>query len=334
MAAAKKSAARPQPDLNRPAEEKKSLFKRLKKPLFLLLKIVVSGGLLWLIMHKAGIAKVAAIMKTINPAVFLGAVFLYLFSLFISSVRWGLLVRSKLSVWKLFSLYLLGAFFNTILPGLVGGDAIKGYYFYKLTGKGAEAAASIFMERYLGFIAMLIISIIAYPFGFPYLRNMGPALSLFGIRLGLLAWVLPAVVAGMLIFTALFLVLRIGKGIRYLADFYGYFDMFGKGAITKGAIISFGVQLLNILSVFILASSLGVKVSPSLFLVFVPLIITFSFVPLSISGLGIREASFVLLFGSVGVSPQAATALSFAWFLSMVLASMTGLVEYIRIKKA
>ncbi|MDA8155511.1 MAG: lysylphosphatidylglycerol synthase transmembrane domain-containing protein [Actinomycetota bacterium] len=314
--------------------EEKSLSKKLKKPLFMLLKLVVSGGLLWFIMHKAGIVKVAGLMEQISIAAFLLAVFLYLFSLFVSSLRWGLLVRSNLGVWKLCWLYLMGSFFNVILPGLVGGDAIKGYYFYKLTGKGAEAAASIFMERYLGFIAMLVISIIAYPFGFPYLRSMAPSVTFFGEKLGLLALVLPAVVAGALIFTALFLVLRIGKGIRYLADFYGYFDMFGKAAIIKGVLLSFGVQLLNIISVYILARSLHITVSPALFLVFVPLIITFSFVPISISGLGIREASFVLLFGAVGVSAQAATALSFAWFLSIVLASLTGIVEYIRIKKA
>ncbi len=50
-------------------------------------------------------------------------------------------------------------------------------------------------------------------------------------------------------------------------------------------------------------------------------------------GTGAREASFVLLFGFLGISPAQATAVSFAWFLSVATGSLPGLIEYLRYKK-
>jgi hypothetical protein len=56
-------------------------------------------------------------------------------------------------------------------------------------------------------------------------------------------------------------------------------------------------------------------------------------IPLSISGLGIRESAFVLFFGFVGVQPGVATALSLLWFITVSFASLIGLVEYIKYKE-
>ncbi|MDA8169612.1 MAG: lysylphosphatidylglycerol synthase transmembrane domain-containing protein [Nitrospiraceae bacterium] len=292
-----------------------------KKALLFILKLSVSGSLLYYVLRKAGIANVLGTIGGIHPAAFMGAVALYLIAQLVSSMRWRLLVESRLGLKKFYSLYLLGSFFNTILPGLVGGDAVKAYYFYKQTGNLAEGAASIFMERYLGFIALLLVAFMAYPFGLPYLRDTG------------LTWFLPILFGGFVIASFVFFTFRIGRRLRFLEDIYGYFERYRKTTLAKGVLLSFGVQGLTVFAVYTIALGLHVAVSLPLFFIFVPLIVTFSFVPISISGIGLREASFVLLFGSVGLAPQTATALSFAWFLSMAAGSLTGLVEYLRIKK-
>ncbi len=46
-----------------------------------------------------------------------------------------------------------------------------------------------------------------------------------------------------------------------------------------------------------------------------------------------REASFVLLFGFLGTSPAQATAVFFAWFLSVATGSFPGFIEYLRYRK-
>jgi uncharacterized membrane protein YbhN (UPF0104 family) len=88
-----------------------------------------------------------------------------------------------------------------------------------------------------------------------------------------------------------------------------------------------------IFAIYVLAMGLHLDVPLLPFFMFIPIISTISTVPVSIAGIGVREASFVLLFGSLGISPVHATAMSFAWFLSMAAGSLPGLVEYIRYKK-
>jgi uncharacterized membrane protein YbhN (UPF0104 family) len=55
--------------------------------------------------------------------------------------------------------------------------------------------------------------------------------------------------------------------------------------------------------------------------------------PISISGLGVREGAFVVFFGLIGVKPEAATAVSLSWFISSSVGSLLGLIEYIKYKK-
>ncbi|MDA8388705.1 MAG: lysylphosphatidylglycerol synthase transmembrane domain-containing protein [Nitrospiraceae bacterium] len=306
----------------------------LKKPLFFILKLSVSSALLYLVLHRAGVQNVISAIIGINPAFFLAAMALYIAGTFVSSIRWRLFVESGPPLRRFFSLYLLGCFFSTFLPGLFGGDAVKGYYLYKETGKTAEAMASSFMDRYLGLAALLVMASLVYPLGLPHLRAF--ALTLPGgqpVRLRL-SWLLPALVAGFLAASLAFFKLRPGRGrIKLLADFYGQFGLYGRKAVVNGVLLSFGVQALSVISVCVLARGLGINVPLPLFFIFVPLIALISAIPVSVSGIGIREASFVLLFGAVGVNPRTATALSFAWYLSYSAASLTGLYEYLKIKR-
>ncbi len=297
------------------------LQKALKKVLFLALKLTVSTGLLWIVLRKAGLQRVLHTIKSMDPWFFLAAAGLYILGTFVSVFRWRLFLTARLTLRKFFSLYMLGSFFNTFLPGMIGGDAVKGYYLYKETGGMAEAMASIFMDRYLGFSALMLIAFLAYPAGLPYLKGKG------------LAWLVPVIFAAFLVMSLIFFKLRLGRRIKLLADFYGYFGIYEKRALLKGMLISMVVQGISIFSIYVLALGFGLTVGLPLFFVFVPLITAFSSVPLSISGLGIREASFVLFFGAVGVSPQTATALSFATFLSSAAGSLPGLYEYLKIKK-
>jgi uncharacterized membrane protein YbhN (UPF0104 family) len=77
---------------------------------------------------------------------------------------------------------------------------------------------------------------------------------------------------------------------------------------------------------------LGERVPLLALFMFMPIIVTVSSIPVSISGVGLREGAFVLLLGSIGIPPDAATALSFAWFLSVVAGGLTGIYEYLRHK--
>ncbi len=299
------------------------MVRKVNNILFFILKVSISLVLLYIVLSKTGLQTVLSILKNINPLYFILAVLLYLVSQFVSTLRWKLLLPNSIGTKKLFSLYMIGAFFNMLLPGLVGGDVVKGFYLYQATGKGALTFASIFMDRYLGFVVLIAICLIAYPFGYHYLR---------GSRLELL---LPFIVVFFTAGSLLVFGLRLGKRIKLFSDFYEYFHVYRnqKEIIQKALSLSVLIQLIGIFTVYILSIGLGKHIPFLACLIFIPLIIIFTMIPVSISGLGIREGSFVLFLGFIGVESEFATAISLSWFITMVVGNFIGFIEYLKYKK-
>ncbi len=296
---------------------------RPSKIIVLLAKISVSGGLLYAVISKTGIDKVILTLKGMNVLSFVLAVLIYMVTVYISSIRWRLLLHEKFELKRLVSLYFIGSLFNHLLPGLIGGDAVKAYYLYRDTGRGPSAVASVFMDRYVGFTALMLIGLMAFPFGFSYFRG------------SYIEWVLPLIVLVFIAGSFFFFGLRVGNRFKLLAGFYDYFAAYKekKAILIKTLLLSVLIQAIIIFAVYILAGGLGIGVPLLPLFVFIPVIWTIATIPVSISGLGVREASFVLLFGFLGISPVHATAVSFAWFLSVATGSLPGLIEYLRYNK-
>jgi hypothetical protein len=263
------------------------------------------------------------VLKNMSIPAFATAVLLYIISQIISTYRWRLLLPGGIRIKKLFSLYMIGAFFNTFLPGIIGGDAVKAFYLYQATGKGSLVLASVFMDRYLGFAVLIAICAVAYPFGYQYLQASP------------VAWLLPLTIVSFVIGSLLFFRLRLGHGIKFLSEFYHYFFLYRnqKDVINKVLILSVFVQFAGILGVYILGLGIGQPVPFLALLIFLPLIILVSTLPISISGLGVREGAFVILLGLIGIRPEVAMAISLSWFIAVSAGSLLGLFEYIRYKK-
>jgi uncharacterized membrane protein YbhN (UPF0104 family) len=92
------------------------------------------------------------------------------------------------------------------------------------------------------------------------------------------------------------------------------------------------IQMVAIFSVYVLASGLSLNISFLSLVIFLPIVFIVTLIPVSISGIGLREGAFVLLFGTIGISPDKAMTLSLIWFVSVVIGSLWGLFEYLRFK--
>ena len=292
----------------------------IKKTLFIIVKMLVSGLLLTYVFRKAGLEKVIAHLRDMNPWLFALSTVVYLLTLLISAARWRLLLRGDHRLGRLYSLTLIGAFFNNLLPGAVGGDAVKAYYLYKHTGKGGQSIASVFMDRYVGYVGLLFIGLLSGMVAFSDLRSIGMHLVTPLLFL--------AFVAGSLIVFGL----RIGRRFSSISDFYDYFHdtVRDRKLMAKTLLLSLCVQVMTILMIWLIALGIGQHPSFAALFVFVPLIVTVTMIPVSISGLGIREGAFVLFFGLTGIPAEASATISVLWFLSIATGSLLGLVEYLR----
>jgi len=293
------------------------------KAFIVLLKLAVSSLALYIVFSKADSGHTFSIIKSIGPFYFFSAVFLYIFSQLISSFRWKLLLPEHFTIKKLFSIYMIGAFFGSFMPGIVGGDAVRAYYLNKKAKKMSLTLASIFMDRYLGYASLMMIGISAAPFAFSY----------FGTSP--YKWIMPFIFAAFVVGSLLFFMLQLGKRFRGMSEFYEYFASLKKqkGIIINAILISLLVQFLNFFIVVVLAAGMGEKIPLLVLFVFLPIIITITMIPISISGLGVREGSFVILLGLIGVRSEIATSLSLAWFFSVFVGSIPGLAIYFTLPK-
>lgn len=293
---------------------------KINKAVFFGLKLLVSGLSLYIVFLKADVSQIVSMLRKIGFLPFLIACFLYILSIGGASWRWKLLLPDRFTFRKLFSLYMIGAFFSSFLPGVIGGDVVKAYYLNKDAKKLSLTLASVFMDRYLGYVSLMLIGMLSYPF----------ALQFFGESV--YRWVMPVIFVAFVIGSVLFFGLRLGKRFKTVSEFYEYFVLLKtkKDVIAKAIVISLGVQAAGLVAVAVLASAMGEKIPVLMLLVLLPIIITITSLPISISGLGVREGSFVVLLGLIGIRPAVATSLSLSWFFSTFLGSVPGLIAYIR----
>ncbi|MEC4676076.1 MAG: lysylphosphatidylglycerol synthase transmembrane domain-containing protein [Nitrospirota bacterium] len=298
------------------------------KLLLIIMKIAVSGTALYVVFSKTDISHMFSILGSINIFYFLAAALTHLSTQLVATIRWRILIPEqwkvnfpeKFRIRKLFSLYMIGAFFSSFLPGVVGGDAVRAYYLNKDAKKISLTLASIFFDRYLGYVGLMTIGITAFPFALKYFGESPQK------------WAMPVLFAIFIVSSFILFGLQIGRKFRVISEFYGYFNSLKakKDLVAKAFLLSLLTQLLNFTKVIILAYAMGENIPLLIFFIFLPIVMTITSLPISISGLGLREGSVVLLFGLIGIKPEVATALALAWFFAVFTGSLPGLVAYIR----
>jgi hypothetical protein len=99
---------------------------------------------------------------------------------------------------------------------------------------------------------------------------------------------------------------------------------------TAGLFLSWFIQMASIVEIWLLGKALGVATPLLAYAVVVPLVTLMTVLPISISGVGVREGGLLILLGRVGVPSAGAVALGMLWFCMLATASLTGGLIYLR----
>src|SRR5438132_8232436 len=119
--------------------------KKAKPPLILLLKILVSVGLLVFFFTRIHIERFFNTFASADFSYIVLGIFVYFVSQFLSALRWKVLARPLGfdGPFKFFlNYYLIGMFFNLFAPGTVGGDVTRIYYLAREGERNRERAWS------------------------------------------------------------------------------------------------------------------------------------------------------------------------------------------------
>jgi len=301
------------------------------------IKIAVTAALYVAVFYTIDVGKLWERLQTVRIGwVVLGAV-VYAGGQWLSAWRWWLLLRPiRLDVpyLRMVAFYFIGMFFNIFLPTIVGGDAVKAILLARETGAPARSTMSVFMERNVGLFALLTIATAA--------AFVAPPVEVRGFNLlQLTLLVFAGFIAANIVLAnrpayrlvdylvALTPLARIRSRAASLYEaLVPYREARWRGLVAAATAQSFLFQAVVILVVFLNASALGLSLPMSALAVFVPLISLAGMLPVSVNGLGIREALYLLLFGRIGVPADAAVSMALLYFAVTLAASLPGGVVY------
>ena len=239
---------------------------------------------------------------------------------------------------EVFRLTMVGNFFNNVLPGMVGGDFVKGVH---LTGRERErkgrSAGIIVLDRLFGLAAILIFATLATVY---LLRRYGPRL---GAVQQPLYWALTLAAAALLT-AATGLLLGKRPAVRALAksglsralgDSFLYYAAHGLasaaksyGVMARALLFSFATQLLCLTAVICLGAGLPQALPPIVDLAAASSVIfLFGLVPLTPGNIGWTE--FVAGAGCSALGSQGGAALFLAWRIVAILCCLPWGLRYL-----
>ncbi len=293
-------------------------------------RALVGIGALTFLLWKIGVGETVAVLRSADFRL-LGLAFgLFAISLVIRAARWAVLLRAlslRVPFGRLIYLYFVGAFFNSFLPTGFGGDVVRAL---ELTQDAPTTAAvgTVLVDRMTGLLVLLALGLGALPFS---AADLAPWLvwTLVGIAGG-------GLLAGTLLLEGRFL-RRITAwlperfsldGPGFLGRLYAAVTGCGWRAVVQALAISLLFNLVNILINFLCGRAVGIDLPLGYFFITAPLISISLMVPVSIGGVGVRDWTVVALFGSAGVSSNAAASMSLSMYAVSAAAGLVGGAMY------
>lgn len=246
--------------------------------------------------------------------------FNFLFVL-IKSFRWyGLLRQVKVdcSLWEALLMYQTGTYFATITPGRIG-DVIKADYLKKEKGIDySVGVVFVVLERLLD-LFVLLISFTLLSFCLHSGESLFIPITLLtgGVMFILLTFLLRNQLR--FLFKVVVKLPLLGKWFEAKEQhFVKSKDMFGR-LLRPGLVISVSLSLLSYLCLY--AGGLAIADGMRLPLSFMQVSYCMatanlvSLLPVSIAGIGTRDAALVVLFSSFGIAKEAALFFSFSYLI-------------------
>lgn len=289
-----------------------------------LLKLAISGVLVWLLVRHLDLASLAREIVAVEPIALVSAAVLLFVLLAPQAFRWSVVLSTMGDPRGLrvsLPLTMIGLFFSQTLPTSIGGDGMRAWELHRDGVAVSKAVSSVLIDRAAGLLGICLLITATLPLLWDIVPNPAVrsgvvlllAVGYAGIAVALLLDRLPERLRRF----------RVVRGVAALSTGLRAVILAPRAALgALGASLVF--QLGVVAVIFALAHGIHLAVTPAACLVIVPVANLSALLPISISGWGVREGAFVAGFGLVGVAAADAIAVSVLFGLLMMLVGIAG----------
>ena len=254
--------------------------------------------------------------------------------------RWRVLLAAQqidLGWWRTLRVYLIGAFFNLFLLGATGGDIVKIYYAMRETASKSAAFLSVLVDRMMGLLGLVAVAAVLCSLRFDLLVSKPLTQTLTASLFLIIGVSLALIIAGFLV-DHFHLAHKLPSWLPLRArviELSTAFSTYARNPRSLLLAFCFSVpsHLFIFLAFYFAARAFGVFEGFSglvdMFAT-LPAIMTVASLPISLSGMGVREQLFQNTFSELFAIPDSiAVMISISGFLMMVFWGLVGGAVYL-----
>lgn len=292
---------------------------RLPTALQYALKLILGGGAIWALIHSGALEpRLVSEAFRRHPGLLAAALGVYLTMVLMAAWgRWYLLLRLaglKANPVRVFSLFMIGLLFNSLIPGGTGGDLVKGYYLFREHKEEDKALAltTIAMDRFIGLYALLCVAMAMAALNVGLWWGSAP-LRLTSLFYAGVFLAFSAVVAlffspwsDAILKSAAAPGSRLGRmpGGGFIRKLFGSLRVYRErpGSLLLPLLLGISVDCGLILLYYFSARALGMELPLRVHGFVVPTLTMINGIPISPSGLGVGEAAGKVVYRSLGIA--------------------------------
>ena len=285
---------------------------------------------------RGGWNELITILLAAKPLYLIAAFLFTIVLVYVSAIKWYFLSKSlglHGSLYQLFCFYMIGRYFNLVLPSSIGGDISRIYLQGKAENNKAASAATVFVDRITGLFTLVLLALLVIPFSSEVTESN---------------WVVIALIVSVLVLLIASWIVLSTVAFTWVADFAKRISpksnvLFSRIDNFRGQVLLFGNNYSSLLTaifwsfVFYLAAIINVWLciiafdsSISIFSVAlaVPIIMIIMNMPISIGNIGILEFSHVVVLGMFGVDSAVVLSAIFIIRLKSLFAASLGWIYF------
>jgi uncharacterized protein (TIRG00374 family) len=301
------------------------------------MRISISVILLIFLFKQVDKKSLLEVIKSSNKPVLFLAFCVFFLTYVLCIYRWEMLLgalKISLPFKRVVISYAGGIFFSLFLPSTIGGDLMRSVDLATHTQRPKEVIATVFLDRLSGYAGLVILALLSLLLGWRWqlIRDESVIFSIIAITAILIAILF--VLFNKFLYSKINNLLhspnsgKIRELLKNLHQEIHYFRQHKK-IIINNLILSIIIQAIAPVTFYMVAKSLHININIIYFFIFLPIIGAITLLPISIGGLGLRDASTIYFFAKVGIARDLAFAMSLLSFFFLLIGGIAGGIIYV-----
>lgn len=291
----------------------------------LCLKILVSLVILCILLFTINIDDCKKVISLVDVKNLFLLVLIYIVGQIVSALKWKIIAKKlgfQQNIFEFIKYYFKGMFYNSFLPTNVGGDVMKIIYLKdcnNLSQSVEKSFVSVLFDRLSGVFMLICMAFVALFFlsGLYYVVKYSVIVAFFSVLVG----------CCVIIFLS-----KSNYNFKnvILKKVVNYTNIFSDKSLLPILFLSLVFHLLVIFIHILIGKDLQLAIPIQYYFILYPLSAIAASLPISLNGIGIKEAAYIYLLSLIGISSSSAIVFALCWNVVIIFSSFLGAVFFIK----